>query len=99
MAIFTIAVLAAIDITSGSVRATRDAREVSAATWLLQQKMVELETKLETDGVEKACEKKDSGKFEEPHENFTWKSSCEEIDFKLSETAAQMNKGEEEEMD
>jgi type II secretion system protein I len=96
MAIFTIAVLAAIDITSGSVRATRDAREVSVASWLLQQKMVELETKLETDGVEKACEKKDNGKFGEPYETFTWDSSCDEVDFQLSESAAKMTEGDDE---
>ncbi len=98
MAIFVMAVLAAINITTGSVQATRDAREVSEATWLLQQKMVELETKLETEGVEKACEKKDDGKFE-GHDRFTWKSSCDEVDFKISETAAQMTAagGEDEE--
>lgn len=92
MAIFTIAVLAAIDITSGSVRATRDARDISTATWLLQQKMVELETKLETDGVEKACEKKDTGKFGEPYETYTWESNCDEVDFQLSETASKLAK-------
>lgn len=99
MAIFVMAVMAAINITTGSVQATRDAREVSEATWLLQQKMVELETKLETDGVEKACEKKEDGKFEAPHERYTWLSSCDEVDFKISETAAQMGAagGEDEE--
>jgi type II secretion system protein I len=99
MAIFTMAVLAAINITSGSVGATRDAREVSEATWLLQQKMVELETKLETDGIEKACEKKDEGKFEAPHEKYSWKSSCDEVDFQISETASKMTQAEGEEED
>lgn len=101
MAIFTMAVLAAINITSGSVQATRDSKEISEATWLLQQKMVELETKLETDGIDKACEKKDEGKFEPPHEKYTWRTSCDEVDFQLSETAAKLSKaageGEEEE--
>ncbi len=91
MAIFTMAVLAAVNITGGAVQATRDAREVSEATWLLQQKMVELETKLETDGVDKGCDKKDDGKFEAPHEKYTWKTSCDEVDFQLSETASKMS--------
>ncbi len=97
MAIFTMAVLAAINITSGSVQATLDAREVSEATWLLQQKMVALETKLETEGIEKACEKKDEGKFEAPNEKYTWSTSCDEVDFQLSETAAKMAAAEGEE--
>jgi type II secretion system protein I len=95
MAIFTMAVLAAVSITGGSVQATRDAREISIATWLLQKKMVELETKLETDGIDKACEKKDEGKFEEPYQTYTWKSFCDEVDFKISETAAKMAQSEE----
>lgn len=95
MAIFVLAVLAAINIARGSVQATTDSREVTQATWLLQQKMVELETRLETEGVEKACEEEAKGKFEAPHERFTWETSCYEVDFRLSETAAQLQQQKE----
>jgi prepilin-type N-terminal cleavage/methylation domain-containing protein len=90
MLIFVLAVLAAVDIVQGSVRATRDAREVSIATRLLQNVMVDLETKLETQGFDKACDKKKDGKFESPHENYTWITQCGEIDFNLSQTASQI---------
>lgn len=91
MLIFTLAVLAASNIADGSVKATRDARDISRATWLLQGVMTELETKLESQGIDKACDKKKEGKFEGEHEGFTWKTECYEIDFKLSETASKMS--------
>ncbi len=91
MLIFTMAVLAASNIADGSVKATRDAKDISKATWLLQGVMTELETKLESQGIEKACEKKKEGKFEGEYEGFTWKTECYEIDFKLSETASKMS--------
>jgi type II secretion system protein I len=90
MLIFVLAVLAAINITNGSVRATKDARETTVATWLLQNVMVELETRIETEGFDKACDKKKESKFEAPYENYRWMTSCDQIDFKLSQSAAQM---------
>jgi type II secretion system protein I len=90
MLIFTLAALAAVDIGRGSVRATRDTRDVTRATWLLQSVMTELETKLETQGFEKGCVPKAEGKFEEPNQDFTWKTYCHEVDLRLSETAAQV---------
>jgi type II secretion system protein I len=90
MLIFVMAVVASLSVTDGSVRATREAKEISTATWLLQNVMVELETKLETEGFDKGCEKKKTNKFEPPYQNFTWTTTCEEIDFNLSQTAAQM---------
>lgn len=92
MLIFTMAVLAASNIADGSVKATRDARDVSRAAWLLQSTMTELETRLETDGIDKACDKKKEGKFEGAgNEGFTWKTECYEIDLKLSQTASKMS--------
>ena len=41
------AALAGVDIANGSVRATRDAKEITVATWLLQNALVELETRVE----------------------------------------------------
>lgn len=90
MAIFVLAVLAAINIARGSVQAATDSKDITQATWLLQEKMVELETQLETLGVEKACEEEKTGKFEEPYERYTWATYCYEVDFRLSETAAQL---------
>ena len=52
IAIFVLAVLAAVNIATGSVKATQDAKDTTMATWLLQQKMVELETQLENKGIE-----------------------------------------------
>lgn len=94
MLIFTMTVLAAVDITRGSVRATNDSKEVTLATWLVQAKMVEVETKLEAEGVEKACDEKVEGKFEEPYEKYSWRTYCYPIDFRVSETAAQLEPGE-----
>lgn len=92
MAIFLLASLAAVNLANGSVKAVRDAKEVSLATWLLQQKMVELETKLESEGIEKACDKKAEGKFEKPNEDFRWTSLCNEIDFYIPESASAISK-------
>jgi type II secretion system protein I len=90
MLIFVLAVLAAINIARGSVRATKDAREVTIATWLLQNVMVELETRIETEGFDKGCEKKKQAKFDVPYDNYTWTTYCDDIDFHISETAAQI---------
>lgn len=90
MLIFTLAALAAVDIGRGSVRATRDTRDVTRATWLLQGVLTELETKIETQGFDKGCTEKAEGKFDEPNQEFTWKTSCYEVDLRLSETAAQV---------
>jgi len=97
MLIFTLAVLAATNIADGSVKATREARDISRATWLLQGVMAELETKLESQGIDKACDKKKEGKFEGDNQGYTWKTECYEIDIKLSETASKSAKEEENE--
>lgn len=94
--IFVLAALAAMDLARGSVRAVKDAQDVTTATWLLQKVMVELETKIESEGIEKACEKKTDGTFDEPYERFSYVTFCTEIDFRISEAAAAMlNEGEE----
>jgi len=90
MMIFVMAVLAALQITRGSVQAARETKEVSRANWLLQSVMAELETNLETQGIEKACEKEKKGRFPEPNQEFSWVASCYPVDFKLSETASQL---------
>ena len=90
MLIFTMAVVYFVSISQGSVFATREAREISTATWLLQNVITQLETRLETEGFDKGCEKKKEAKFEAPYERYIWKTTCEEIDFNLSQTAAQM---------
>jgi type II secretion system protein I len=101
MLIFTLAVLAALNIVTGSVRAVKEAKEISQASWLLQNLMAEAESKLEGQGIDKACLAKEDGKFPEPYQNFRWKKSCYRIDFKLSEGAArlqeQMQSGNKEE--
>jgi len=91
MLIFVMAVVASLSVTDGSVRATREAKDISTATWLLQNIMVELETKLETEGFDKGCELKKEAKFAAPYENYAWKTSCTELDYNLSQTAAQMS--------
>jgi len=96
--IFVMAALAAMDLARGSVRAVKDAQDVTMATWLLQKVIVELETRLESEGIEKACEKKKEGKFEAPHEKFSYVTYCSEIDFRLSEEASKiLGEGGEEE--
>jgi prepilin-type N-terminal cleavage/methylation domain-containing protein len=94
--IFVMAALAAMDLARGSVRAVKDAQDVTVATWLLQKVIVELETRLESEGIEKACEKKKEGTFEPPHEKFSYVTYCSEVDFKLSETTSAMLGGEDE---
>ena len=88
--ILVIASVVSVDLLRGSVRATRDARELTTATMLLQKTMSELETKLETEGMEKACDKKKTGKFDVPFDKYTWATYCNEIDFKLSQTASKL---------
>jgi prepilin-type N-terminal cleavage/methylation domain-containing protein len=88
MTLFVIAAIVAVDLTRGSVRATQDLKEVTTATWLLKKTITELETKIEIEGFDKACDKKKEGKFDAPFEKFTWITNCEEIDFKLSQSAA-----------
>lgn len=88
--ILVMASVTAADLVRGSVRSVRDAKEYTVATMLLQKAMSELETKLETEGLEKGCDKKKDGKFEAPFDKFTWSTFCTEIDFKLSETAAKV---------
>lgn len=92
--IFVLAALAAMDVARGSVRAVKDAQDVTVATWLLQKVMVELETRLESEGIEKACEKKKEGTFEEPYQKFSYVTYCSEIDFRLSEEASKMLGGD-----
>lgn len=97
--IFTMAALAAISIVNGSVRATKESKEITQATWLLQNLISQTESKLEAQGIDRACKEKEEGKFEPPFEKYTWKTECYQIDFKLSEAAAQlfaqMQKGDE----
>ncbi len=90
MLIFVLAALAAVSIVRGSVRATRESKEMSVAAWLVQGAMVDLETQIEADGFDKGCEKKKEGKFKAPYEKFSWISSCEEIDFNISQAAAKV---------
>ncbi|NBX76705.1 MAG: prepilin-type N-terminal cleavage/methylation domain-containing protein [Proteobacteria bacterium] len=98
--IFVMAALAAMDLARGSVRAVKDAQDVTMATWLLQKVIVELETRLESEGIEKACEKKKEGTFEPPHEKFSYVTYCSEIDFRLSEEASKiLGEGAEEQSD
>lgn len=95
--IFVVAVLAAVDLARGSVSATREAREISIATWLLQDKITELETRLELEGFDRACDQKKEGKFEAPYEQYTWVSYCNEIDFKIAEAATALSGDDKEE--
>lgn len=90
MLIFTLAALAAVSVGQGAVRATREAKEISTATWLLQSTMVELETHLETEGIDKGCDKKKEGKFAAPYDSYTFTTECYQIDFKISETASKV---------
>src|SRR4051794_37052697 len=92
--IFTLVVVAAVNVMRGSVRATAEAKEISTATWLLQNKMVELETGLEGQGVDKFCTKKKEGKFEAPFERFSWVTTCNQIDFKIPEASTKNAKNE-----
>jgi type II secretion system protein I len=92
MLIFVMAVIASINMTGGSVRATRDTKEITTATWLLQNVMVELETKLDTEGVDKGCDKKKEGKFDAPYDKYNWTTYCDQIDFNISQTAAKLAK-------
>jgi len=86
--LFVIAAVVAVDLTRGSVRATQDLKDVTTATWLLKKTISQLETKMESDGFDKACDKKKEGKFDAPYEKFTWVTNCIQIDFKLSQSAA-----------
>jgi len=86
--LFVIAAIIAVDLTRGSVRATQDLKDVTVATWLLKKTITELESKVESEGFEKACDKKKEGKFDAPYERFTWITNCHQIDFKLSQSAA-----------
>ncbi|MBY0369848.1 prepilin-type N-terminal cleavage/methylation domain-containing protein [bacterium] len=88
--IFSLAGIAAASIVNGSVRATRESKEISEATWLLQNFMSESETKLEAQGIEKACQEKETGKFDPPYDKYTWTRYCTEIDYQLSETASKL---------
>lgn len=88
--ILVMASVAAADLIRGSVRAVRDSKETTIATVLLQKTMAELETKMETEGMEKGCEKKVTGKFDAPYDKFTWTTYCTEIDFQLSATASKI---------
>ena len=90
MAIFVMAVVASVSLTGGSVRATKEAKDISTAAWLLQSIMVQLETRLETEGFDKGCEKMKEAKFDPPYDRYTWATYCYQIDFNLSQTAAQL---------
>ncbi len=94
--IFVIAAVAAADLTRGSVRSTREGKEVSVATWLLQNVMTELETKIETEGFDKGCDKKREGKFEAPFDKYVWTATCNDIDFNVSAAASKLNEKDEE---
>lgn len=88
--ILVMASVTAADLIRGSVRAVGDSKEMTIASVLLQKTMAELETKMETEGLEKACVKKVAGKFDPPYEKYTWTTYCTEIDFQLSATAAKV---------
>lgn len=100
MLIFVMAAVSALVLVRGAVRTTRQTKEVTIAAWLLQNIMTELETKVETMGFDQGCEKKSEGKFAAPYDGYKWVASCTEIDFQLSQTAAQVmaaqKKGEDE---
>ncbi|MCB0417208.1 MAG: prepilin-type N-terminal cleavage/methylation domain-containing protein [Bdellovibrionales bacterium] len=88
MLIFVLAALTAVELVKGAVKSTGRTKEITEATWLLQNIMTELETKIETLGFEDGCEKKTEARFSAPYENYSWIATCEEIEFRLSETAA-----------
>jgi type II secretion system protein I len=90
MLIFTLAALASLNIMNGSVRAVKESKEITQATWLLQNLMSETESKLESQGVDRACKEKETGKFPAPYEKYQWKVTCNKIDFRLSEAAAKL---------
>lgn len=88
MLIFVLAALTAVELVRGAVKSTGRTRDITEATWLLQNIMTELETKMETLGFEEGCEKKTEARFAAPYENYSWTATCDEIEFRLSETAA-----------
>ncbi len=90
MAIFVIASVAAINITTGAVQATHDSKYMTIATFLAQKIMVELETQIETKGFDEGCFKEKEGKFDSPYNNYSWKTYCDEIDFYLSDTISNL---------
>ncbi len=90
MLIFTMAALTAVSIVNGSVRATRESKEVTQASWLLQNILAQTESKLEAQGVDRACQEKEEGKFPAPFDQYRWKTQCYKIDFHLSEAAAKL---------
>ena len=91
--LFVIAAVVAVDLVRGSVRATQDLKDVTVATWLLKKTITELETKVESQGFDRACDKKKEGKFDPPYEKFSWITNCHQIDFKLSQSAAALTSG------
>ena len=92
--IFVLAALAAMDLARGSVRAVKDAQDVTLATWLLQKVIVELETQIETEGLAKACQPKKEGRFQDPYSGFAYTTYCSEVDFKISEQASALLGGD-----
>lgn len=92
--IFVMAALAAMDLARGSVRAVKDAEDVTTATWLLEKTLVEIEARLESEGIEKACDKKKEGTFDEPYEKYSYVTYCTEIDFRISEEASRLMGGD-----
>ena len=92
MLIFVMAVMASLNLTEGSVRAVKESKDITTATMLLQNIIVETETKIETEGFDKGCDKKKDGKFDAPYERYTWTTFCTEIDYNLSSSAAALSK-------
>lgn len=90
MLIFTMAAVTAASLVKGSVHATRESKEIAQATWLLQNVITDAESRLEAQGIDRACKEKTEGKFEAPNEKYRWIVQCYPIDFKLSETSARL---------
>lgn len=91
MVILVMAVIAASTIIESSVRSSKDIKEMTQATWLLEKIMTQHEIEIDSNGIDKGCTPKKEGKFSPPHEMYSWVSYCSQIDFHMSETAAKLN--------
>ncbi|MBP7843524.1 MAG: prepilin-type N-terminal cleavage/methylation domain-containing protein [Proteobacteria bacterium] len=87
LTLFSLVVFSLISAGTASRRNTAESERLTTAVQLVQSKMTEMELKyqgnIDNNGV-KSSFNEESGQFESPYENFSWKVDFKETPFKLT---------------
>ncbi len=80
MAIMVIAFASILAVEGGAINASARAKQLNTVAMLARNQMVDMEYKIEGKSFDE-LEKEESGKFEPPYEDYSWKRTVQELKF------------------